>query len=380
MPRKLSNWLTAYGEYTKGNESPESFHIWAGLATIAAAAQRKVCLDLKHFKVYTNLLVLLVGPSGEVRKSTALGFARGIAKELEDWGYKLEIAPKKLSGASLISRMSRIQNPEHQSLTVYAGELGTLLGAQSTDVTDMVTDLHDCEIDFDKELVSRAAEKITAPWLNVIGATTPVWLADNLPKTAIEGGFLSRTILVYEGESDKRIALPDMSAAQEAMRKPLLNDLCEVAQVRGNFVLTPGAKEMYTAWYNNKDNFRVIDPRLKTYAARKNIHALKVAMLLSLAEGNSLLIDEGHIQLAIDILTTIEPAMPMALAGVGKNPFALEYESIRRQIQLARRVSYKDLISLNISRMERPVIDSILATLATEGKIRNAGAHYEWAA
>lgn len=380
MPRKLSNWLTAYGEYTKGNESPESFHIWAGLVTIAAAAQRKVFLDLDHFVVYPNLLVLLVGPSGEVRKSTAMGFARGICKELEDWGFKLEIAPKKVSGASLVSRMSRIQNPEHQSLTVFAGELGTLLGSQSTDVTDMITDLHDCEIDWDKELVSRAAEKITAPWLNVIGATTPVWLADNLPKTAVEGGFLSRTILVYEGESDKRIALPKMSVEQKAIRKNLLNDLCEVAQARGNFTIVPEAEKLYEAWYNDKENFRVADPRLKTYASRKNIHALKLAMLLSLAESNSLLIEEKHIELAIAILSTIEPSMPMALAGVGKNPFALEYESVKRQIQMAGRISYRTLISMNISRMERPVIDSILATLATEGKIRNAGAHYEWAA
>src|SRR5438309_523994 len=74
--REAGNWLAAYLEYTKESESPDAYHVWTALSSIASVARRNVWLDQGIYLLYPNLYVALVGPPGRTGKSTAIRMGR----------------------------------------------------------------------------------------------------------------------------------------------------------------------------------------------------------------------------------------------------------------------------------------------------------------
>src|SRR5678809_1176045 len=188
MPkRKLENWIEGYREFTQGTESPATFHLWVALGTIASAAQRKIMLPMGHYDVHSNMFIILTSPPGRSRKSTALRIGKNMLKSLKDYGQQVHFSTQASSVAALIAQFVKIKDQEHQSLTSFISELGSLLGSKSNEITDFLTDIYDCEPDWDKQTISRDLEKIKLPWFTLMGGTTPQWLGDNLSKTAVEG-------------------------------------------------------------------------------------------------------------------------------------------------------------------------------------------------
>jgi hypothetical protein len=385
MPRKLDNWLLAYRDYTAGTESPESFHLWSGLATIAAAAQRKVRFRNGGLKQHSNLMVILAGPAGGPRKTTALDMARSLIKEhepdlvdLESYGVKLELAPEKASGAAIIRRLASIANKDHQSLSAYVGELGTLIGKQDEDMTNTLTNFWDCRSDFEKDTIGRGAETITAPWLNILAATTPVWLSENLNQTAVEGGFVSRGLWVYEERGRGRIAKPPVPDIQ--LRQQLVHDLAEISKLSGWVELDEDADRRNTEWYEHEfDRELIIDARFNTHRERKQANILKVAMLLALAKG-SMLIDINDFENARALVSDLEAGMMLVFQGVGRNMYSMDYERIKTQIRRGTAVHYREIIQRNVHSIDKQQIDQILVTLVDAGEIRREGQVFHAAA
>lgn len=366
--RRLPNWLMGYNEYTQGTESPAVFHLWVGISTIAAAAQRKLELDLGHFKVHSNQFIVLVSPPGRSRKTTAMRIGKGILKGVPDYGGKIYFSTQASSVAAIVKQMSAIPDKEHQSMTAFSGELGTLLGTKSVEMTDFLTDIYDCEPDWDKQTVGRGLEKIERPWFNLLGCTTPQWLGDNLSRTAVEGGFVSRTIFVYD-RSRKRVAFPRLTDHQRVIQKHLMHDLAMIANLKGVFRLTPEAEAYYEHWYEHDNKVVVPDMRMSGFYERKHIHVWKVAMALSLAENNSLLIEQRDIETAIAMLTELEPGMGKAFSAVGKNTFSTDIERIKDQIVEAGSLTYKQILAANYNSVTKEELDKILQILVQTDEI-----------
>lgn len=372
--RKLDNWLAGYQEYTQGTESPPIFHWWVGLGTIAGAAQRKIYLDLDYFQIYTNLFMILVSPPGRSRKTTALKMGEGLLKRCMDFGQEIHFSTQASSVAALIQQLSKIQNKEHQSMTAFIKELGSLLGTKSAETTDFLTDIFDCNPNWDKQTIGRGLEKIEKPWFNILGATTPQWMGENLSQTAIEGGFVSRTIFVYSDDRI-RVALPEMSEEQRKIQRALVHDLAQICEIKGAFTFTDDAREFYTYWYENVlDKEAQQDYRLTGFYERKHIHVLKVAMLLRLSMASTtsakdLKITQTDIEAAIGILGEIEPGMRQAFTAVGKNVYSTDLDRILAQIRNGKKVKYKEVLAANIHAVDKENIDKLLESLIQMGHI-----------
>lgn len=376
MARRLSNWLQAYQEYTEGTEPPPIFHLWVALGAIAGAAQRKLYMNADYFHIHSNMYVILVGPPG-TRKSTALRIGKGILKRVPDYGLEVYFSTQASSVAALVKQLSSIKTKEHQSMTAFSSELGSLLGTKSVEMTDFLVDIYDCEPDWDKQTISRSLEKIERPWFNLIGATTPQWMGDNLSRTAMEGGFVARTIFVYEDKIARRVAFPKLTEEQKAIQKHLVHDLAQIAGLKGEFDFTPEGREYYRSWYEDTDRAKAIaDYRLSGYYERKHIQVLKVAMLLSLAKGDTKLLTPDDIGQAIDLLEDIEPGMMRAFSMVGKNLYSTDLERIKLQIHEHKKLQYKQIVSANIHAVEKDQIDKILSTLCDMGETRRSGLFY----
>lgn len=370
--RKLANWLEAYREFTSGTESPAKFHLWVALSTIAGAAQRKISLDMGYFDVHSNMYIILTSPPGRSRKSTALRIGKSMLRGLKDYGQEIHFSTQASSVAAMIKQLAAIavSNQEHQSLTAFSSELGSLLGSKSVEMTDFLTDIYDCDPDWDKQTISRDLEKVPFPWLNLMAATTPQWLGDNLSKTAVEGGFVARSIFVYE-DTRLRVAWPELTDKQKLLKKELIHDLSVMSTIKGRMKITPEAKKFYEDWYEDpKRDTQTEDSRIASFFEREHIHVLKTAIALSLAAKNDLVLQTEEIRAAIDLVNDIKPGMRKAFSAVGRNVHSTVIEQMREKILERGKIPYKKLLALFINDVtDRDHFDKILASLVDMGDI-----------
>jgi hypothetical protein len=184
---------------------------------------------------------------------------------------------------------------------------------------------------------------IEAPWINLQAGTTPHWIADNMPQAMIGGGLSSRCIFVYGDTKERYIAYVDeqVGRGDQELRLKLIQDLESIAMLCGPFKIDKEAREWGSAWYEAfwKDaQSRMDDQMLEGYAARKQTHMHKIAMVLSASRGDSLTITAYDLQLANQMLEDLEADMHRVFSRIGRSEDSMQAE---RFIEFVRR---KDMI------------------------------------
>jgi hypothetical protein len=332
------------------------------------AAQRKVWMETVYFPVHTNMYIVLVGPPGRVKKTTALRLGKRMLKQVPNVHFTTNAA----SAAALVDQLSAIQSQSHQSITSFSSELGTILGSGAADMIDFLTDIWDCEPDWDKQTVTRGKRDIPRPWLNFLAGTTPNWMGENLSKTAVEGGFVARSLFIYESQRILKSPFPDIQLWHKTLEKDLVHDLAQISELNGEFRFDPAARDWYDKWYMDESRFPSIDdPRVVGYFDRKHVHLLKVAMGLSLAESDRMILTVRDLETAKSLLEEIEPTMASAFATVGKNTFATDMERIYEHIKTRGQtgVSYAEILATHYHNVNKKQLDEILVELSDMGKI-----------
>ena len=80
--RNLPDWIDGFMLLTENSEPPILFRKWTAIATIAAALQRKVSVDIGiSLRFYPNFYIVLVGPSA-TGKGTAMKYAYDIIEHV----------------------------------------------------------------------------------------------------------------------------------------------------------------------------------------------------------------------------------------------------------------------------------------------------------
>lgn len=375
MARRLKDLLKAYSEYTKESDSPEVFHLWVSLGTIAGAAQRKIFMRAKTFYVHSNMYVVLVSPPGRGHKGAALNTGKNFLRGVES----INFASESGSFEAMATAMSKITNPAHQSLTLFSMELGTLMSTNAGTMITFLTDIYDGNADWSRNTMANSLQLIKKPWLNIMAGTTPKWLGENIGLIALEGGLTARCIFPYSEARLLNNPWPDSDDYDEGLFQAITNDLAHIATLEGEFRWEGGkhgpARTFYDGWYRDAARFPPLDdPRTSTYYDRKHIHILKVAMALSLSYKDELVLTEEDIRRALALLDATEPGMKKALSSAGKNEWATDALRVLAQIRVKGQVSYRDLLVANFHNLGKKNLDSILEELRVSGRIRYDGA------
>lgn len=364
--RVLNNWLVKYLEYTANNEAPQDYHTWIGLGTLAGSAQRKIFMETEYFSVLSNLYIILVGPPG-TKKSTAIRQGKKILRRVPN----IHFTTSATSVTGLIQQFTAISAKEHQSLTAFSSELGSMLGISKLDMVDFLVDIFDGEPDWDKQTAAHGKEKIPRPWLNLMAGTTPTWLGDNMPRTAVEGGLFSRSIFVHSEELILKSPFTKKTAEYLRLQEALVNDLAHISVLNGEFVFDPDAEKWYNEWYLDRKRFpKLMDGRLAGYYMRKHVHLLKVAMMLSVAEKDSLVLTLPDLMASLQMLDNIEAVMPRAFASVGGNIAATDMERILKQVRETGGMSIGEVLAHNLHSIRREIIEDLLSNLVDMGEIK----------
>lgn len=344
--RKCQDWLKTYMHYTKASHSPDAFHFWTGVWTIASVLRRRVWIEERGFDWTPNHYILLVAPPGVASKGTTMGMGEKLLFELDD--LDIHFAPSSLTWQSFMDAFAEATQfvdaeklpdslgglnsgdiYEHSPITASCSEFGNFLDTRDQDKITAMIDFWDSSKPFTKRTRKDGEEKIKLPCLNLIAATQPGWLQRNVDQIMVEGGLFVRFIFVYGEKRRRHVAYPSLEAPSDEyneLRSALVHDLREIAQLCGKIKLTPEAYEFGSRWdeeiYEGKGRPSFLrSSRFDHYWARKQVHVHKLAIILAAARGEKFITPE-ILQAAITIVTANEPSLRMVFEHIGVIPTA----------------------------------------------------------
>lgn len=345
MPRRCSDWINSYMQYTENSEPPKLFHTWTAISTIAAVLQRKCMLNWGHLRFFPNMYIVLVGPPGKVRKGTAMSFGSNMLSKLQ-----VKISADSVTREALIRNLSEAQESIideatgamrfHSSLTVYAPELVVFLGYNQQQLMMDLTDWFDCgkgpDGTWTYQTKHQGTDNIIGIWVNLIGATTPDLLRSSLSMDAIGGGLTSRIIFVFEDQKYKSCPLPFISDKDALIGEDLYYDLEQMLMLKGEFKYTQNFVELWKEWYTNSDASPVFDdPRLAPYCERRPVHVMKLSMICSASRGDDMQLKRCDLERSISIIEKTEHNMPAVFSGIGKSPHADVLAKVMNEVGMA---------------------------------------------
>lgn len=388
MPRHYTNWLKAYMEYTRDSESPETFHFWTGVSTIAGALRRRVWIDQVKFDWVPNFYIILVGPAGIAAKSTSLGMGMRLLAKIP----QIKFGPESMTWQKLT--MSLADATEHMEFinasglkeriamscnTIQVGELGTFLNTDDDKLVSWLIRMWDGQRDkFRHDTITGGNIEVENPWLNVIAATTPSWMKDNFSESMIGGGLTSRVLFVYGDKKRALIPYPDEiipSGEYRILEQNLLEDLNTIAKLSGPYRLSTFARQWGKAWYADHNNSDLRPPHLASerfggYHARKQTHLHKFAIVLAAAKRDVLVIEEDDLKEAEALLTQIEHDMIKVFETIGVSEQRGHVDKIVEVVKYYQILSNKGLWAKCANYMSFKEFEEAVRAGAHSGRIK----------
>lgn len=374
--RLLPNWIEAYLAYTAESRSPEEYHLWTAVSCIAAVLRRNVLFSMGYFLLYPNLYIVLVGPAGRCKKSTAMRIGKSVFREIPGVDFTADSTTRE----RLIQDLATSHKDGQSPLTAHSSEFASLLTSSAMDMVVFLTDIYDCPLEWSHKTKTGGTQKIKAPYLNLLGATTPEWIARAMPLDTIGIGLTSRIIFVYADTPRLKRAMPKLSPAQMHLHEMLKHDLSHIATLHHEYTFSPEAEEWYEAWDMSnllKPNL-TNDPRLNGYFERKPMHLIKLAMILAASSRDDSILTIRDMENALALFARIEPMMTKVFANVGKNPLAVDIEeTFTTLLASADGCSLGELLDRFKHSVRKEELIEVLDTLVTIGKVHLVQGKYK---
>ena len=330
--RMAGDWLTSFMEYTAGTESPRFFYWWAGVTTIAGALQRQVYFRRGILEtIYPNFYVVLVGPpggrkgapvdiSGRFLRSAGVNILHGTTTP-EGLMFQLYSSKQPLRKVEkkeeLTDAAKKLFVPECIGF-LQAKELSSLFSSRNyvENLIIFLTDVWDCHDDWDYTTKGGGKTPINNIYINLLGASTPVSLAKCFKEDSFGGGFMGRTIFIYQDTFTK---VPPSKLVktkrQEELELLLKLDLQHITRLQGAMEFSKEAGEFFDNWYM-KQTYNPAG-RMSRYHKTKHVHAQKLATIISISENDDLVVQKAHLEKALAILENTEKTMEEAFAYIG---------------------------------------------------------------
>lgn len=318
------NFIADYLTFNSGNEAHQHWHLWCGLSVLASCVSRKVWINMGYFRYYPQLYIVLLGPPGD-KKSTAMNIAKRLVREVGDIPFSGQCQSKE----NLVKELSEnerqfVYDPAkppylYTPINCFVTELSQFIGIDPVKMMDFLVAVWGEDV-YDMKTQKHGVQLITGPFVNLLACTTPSWVTNYLKTDIITGGFSRRCLFVLEYEETKRIAIPVVTDEMRAAWNRCVVRGQQLRNIYGEFTWTPDAKSYFTHWYETRTIAK--DPNIEYFDKTKFEQALKVGMLLSLAQSDDRILTLDHFQLALAMVDKVLVKLPQVFAGVGRNELA----------------------------------------------------------
>lgn len=328
MARHFPDFLEAYEAYALDGFVPDRFHQWVGRSIVAAAVERKVTLKQGRIHHVPNIYVMLVSHPA-VGKSTAIEAGTDLFEAVRaDHNPNLKIIPNQATEPALIDLMKIREMMQispaifypHSSAYFYASE-ASASALQNTcgDFVAAMTAFYDCPKWFRKKLKGeKDSTEIENSCMNLLSGATFNYLKTLVNEQSVLGGFASR--LIYVVAPERKVRVNKWGSSREfdsVMGRKLVEDLADINKLVGPMRPTPEFIACYEEWQPQFDRY-LIDlnsERLEAIMSRKGTNLLKVSMILSISEGNSLVVTDKHFERALEIIEDAYKDNPSIIAA-----------------------------------------------------------------
>lgn len=346
--RHYPHWLDAFVDlFADRVEAPRRLLFWVGVSAIAGALTRRVWIDEIIFRYYPNFYIVLVAPPGLLTKSTTISLGINLLRELDHVYLSADNTTYPAFIQDLAKHASEIRDSvgadarddlwiKQCAVTAAISEFGTFFKPEDEDMVNGLTDLWDCRSLMIKDTKTSGVDVIEHPFVNLIAGTTPSWVQSKL-RTQIGGwGLSSRIIFVYASEKARYVARPSklwQPGEFEQSTRRLVSDLKQIANLEGSFHFADDADELHEAWYeeasqrleahnSEPDN----DTWVGHFLARKQAHVQKLAMVLSCAQRDNLVITRDDLAVAIAAVGEVQEEIPQVFKMLAEPTVAARME------------------------------------------------------
>jgi energy-coupling factor transporter ATP-binding protein EcfA2 len=290
----LRDWVEALSI----TELPISYQVLCGLSAIGACLKRYVYVNQVNWRVYPNMSVLLVGPSG-IGKDTAITAAEEVVSAV---GTCPILGGKTMDGVK--ADMADMAPPA--AAFIPAKELTAFLGGKDyqKSMVQELTDLLSTGNRIDVSTKTDRQRYIYEPTVTMQAGSTEDWLYKAMPEGALKGGFLPRFVIICEDRPARHVAWVAYDNDKETTRKALeakarftafVANLVERFRCGRPSEMTPdeGALNFYRNWYANRFDYfsKLVEP----YANRSRDHVHRIAMLCALSCGRGYLEERDYV-------------------------------------------------------------------------------------
>jgi hypothetical protein len=285
-------------------EAPNSFILFSAMSMLGACLGRRVYMDMDIHIVRPMLNMIFIGPSG-IGKSSSVSIAKRLMK------YMPPIhTPQFIEGGSTKEKLHEDLGNQSKAI-VFAPELAAFFSKEKYKeaLIPYVTNLLDYEDRIELRTRRDGTVVVNEPSVSIIGGSTLDWLQDQLPSSALGGGFLARFLILNEDTKGRRIANPHRMLSTrvkrelDEKREVVCNEFTALCNVEpGNFDYDDyEAAELYARWYNAHQPEA---GNLAPFAARAGEFILRLSILIAVSCGRRG-ISVADLAAAIDLYTPI---------------------------------------------------------------------------
>ncbi len=371
---EITGWLHNYVEFTRNMEAPTPFHFAVGLALLGASLRRKTWVDQGFYKIWPAMQLLLVGPSGKVKKSTAASFGVGLAMTLDNPLFNL--LPDEGSGEALKTELAQLTKKTGEaSGLLYVSELATFLGKQEYNVNlvQTLTDLFDSRASKRRRTQARGNERMENIALSFIGCSNEDWLGDALPHSAFGGGFFGRMLVFYQPSTDRHFSRP--VPPSEDAKDALVEGLAKVRFISGEAILSPDADVEFDRIYRRIKKEWPDDERLVPFWERYGDHVLRLGLLIAVSrdpgQTEGVAVRKSDIQAGDAIVHWIIKYLPGVYESIGTTQYGRDHAKIFSYILRAGGVMEATKLSRKMSKyLSKRELDQHLEHMKFNGIIK----------
>ncbi len=282
-------------EWQQGTtEAPECFQFAAWL-TAYSVAIGKSAWTVSGQRLYPQFLCALVGPPGRSRKSTVIGRATAIARELRpdlfvlnNWG-SAEGALAAIANHAAADPFVLLSQSELMCL------LRKTLGTRDTagGGASLVCDFYDKADGVIENAVRGGTVRVERLWVSLLGGITPENSGRLYSAQGVDCGLASRFV-PFLGRPAQRIARPPMPS--DSGREAIVRHMAKMAAMAGavkEFKLSDEAEQLHARWYCGL-------PEEEDFSSRLCPHVLRLALVFAV-DRESPVIEPEDLLAAIEV-------------------------------------------------------------------------------
>lgn len=316
------SFVSKYLEHTQFYESPTSFWKWSAYATLAGVLRDNCYYKQGDDALFPNIYVLLVADSAVQRKDRPVKLCERLVQKINN----TKVINGRSSIQGILDELARGETDKHTGKIIKGGSAIWIAPEMSAGIVadpeavKILTDIYSFREKYDSRLRTQANFSIKNVCFSFMAASNEELLRDVYDIKATMGGLLGRTFLVMPNEFRKGNSLFDLQIDSSMIE--LEGMLHKVAELKGQFDFTTGAKEHYSNWYLPFRAAYEKRPDRSGISGRVHTSILKLAMLIAVSETNTLVVTKENVDQAINECMDLVPNYTRFVMAAGKSSLA----------------------------------------------------------